>query len=577
MNNDILKEVSTSISEANNVLVAVSTNPSVDELSAAVGLTLLLNSLGKHATTVFSGVVPSTLEFLQPEQAIETTTDSLRDFIIALDKSKADKLRYKVEDDVVRIFITPYKTTISDADLDFSLGEFNVDVVVAIGISRRDDVDQAVTAHGRILHDATVLALTNKENSDFGSINWNEPQASSLSEMVSAVAYSLSSEKIDGQMATALLTGIIAETDRFRNESTTPQSLDFASRLMRAGANQQLIADELEAAVKLQETNSMPVAEELPVPHDAYNVPQPLDHKEDDGSLQIDHEEPISSEPVQGEMDDPDVDNIHIDHHGNLSNDVSDSDESSQFSDAPSPMGTYLTDDEPKEKQEESAFDGAPQQVGSQPEGPTLTHGKTIQPIHEPEFPTTPNQPFDAQKAIEEMQAEQQVPEPEAEAPVSSAQELVEQARQPEPQQQATAPAPVFEEQLGSQIPQPVITPEPAPEPTPEAEQPVPTPVESQHEQTLQDLEKAVNSPHVVDQQISSDVPQPVETPDPAPEPTPEVQLPSPATQEQSAQPVDTSSVPQPLTEENEQNANTPPPVPPPMQPQFFDNNSSGQ
>ena len=53
----------------------------------------LLNKLGKHATAVFSGQVPSTIEFLQPEKTLEKNTDSLRDFIIALDKSKADKLR----------------------------------------------------------------------------------------------------------------------------------------------------------------------------------------------------------------------------------------------------------------------------------------------------------------------------------------------------------------------------------------------------------------------------------------------------------------------------------------------------
>ena len=41
------------------------------------------------------------------EKTIEKNTDSLRDFIIALDKSKADKLRYKVEDKFVKIFITP--------------------------------------------------------------------------------------------------------------------------------------------------------------------------------------------------------------------------------------------------------------------------------------------------------------------------------------------------------------------------------------------------------------------------------------------------------------------------------------
>src|SRR5688572_23439633 len=81
-----------------NLLVTVSANPSVDQLSSAIGLTLALNKPGKHATAVFSGEVPETIQFLQPEETLEKNTDSLRDFIIALDKAKADKLRYKVED-----------------------------------------------------------------------------------------------------------------------------------------------------------------------------------------------------------------------------------------------------------------------------------------------------------------------------------------------------------------------------------------------------------------------------------------------------------------------------------------------
>ena len=53
------------IKAATNILVTVSTNPTVDQLAACIGFTLMLNKLGKHATAVFSGKVPSTLEFLQ--------------------------------------------------------------------------------------------------------------------------------------------------------------------------------------------------------------------------------------------------------------------------------------------------------------------------------------------------------------------------------------------------------------------------------------------------------------------------------------------------------------------------------
>src|SRR5689334_22674592 len=109
---NLKEQMAQRVKEANNVLVTVSNNPSVDQLASAIGLTLLLNKLGKHATAVFSGQVPSTIEFLEPEKTLEKNTDSLRDFIIALDKSKADKLRYKVEDKLVKIFITPYRTSI---------------------------------------------------------------------------------------------------------------------------------------------------------------------------------------------------------------------------------------------------------------------------------------------------------------------------------------------------------------------------------------------------------------------------------------------------------------------------------
>lgn len=233
---------------ANNVLVTVSRDPSVDQLASCIGLTLLLNKQGKHAAAVFSGQVPSTLEFLEPEETIEKNTDSLRDFIIALDKSKADKLRYKVEDNVVRIFITPYKTSISQADLEFSEGDFNVDLVIALGVRQQEDLDEAITSHGRILHDATVTSINTAPDAGLGTINWQDPEASSLSELVTELAQSLGDNLLDQQIATALLTGIVSETERFSNDKTSSQTMSASAALMAAGANQQLVASKLEGS-----------------------------------------------------------------------------------------------------------------------------------------------------------------------------------------------------------------------------------------------------------------------------------------------------------------------------------------
>jgi nanoRNase/pAp phosphatase (c-di-AMP/oligoRNAs hydrolase) len=42
------------LKKSNNILITISKNPSVDQLSACLGLTLALNKADKHASAVFS-------------------------------------------------------------------------------------------------------------------------------------------------------------------------------------------------------------------------------------------------------------------------------------------------------------------------------------------------------------------------------------------------------------------------------------------------------------------------------------------------------------------------------------------
>lgn len=245
------QQIVDSIKKSSNILVAVSSDPSVDELSAALGLSIILNNLDKRATAIFSGAIPPAITFLEPDKTFENSADSLRDFIVALHKEKADHLRYKVEGDVVKIFITPYKTTLTKDDLEFSLGDYNIDMVLALGVRDQGHLDKALEAHGKILHDATVVTITSgNDESSLGSIDWHDGMASSLSEMVVSLADSLKGEGpiFDEQIATALLTGIVSATSRFSNDHTTSRSMTMAAQLMASGANQQLIAAKLEEA-----------------------------------------------------------------------------------------------------------------------------------------------------------------------------------------------------------------------------------------------------------------------------------------------------------------------------------------
>lgn len=287
------------IKKSSTILVTVSNNPSVDELSAALGLTLLLNKMEKHATAVFSGAIPPAITFLDPERTFEDTVDSLRDFIIALDKEKADHLRYKVDGDVVKIFITPYRTTITSDDLDFSQGDYNVELVLALGVKSQDHLDSALVAHGRILHDATVATITaGTDKSDLGNIDWFESGASSLSEMLVSLTDSLKGDKalLDEQVATAFLTGIVAATDRFSNNRTSSKVMTIAAQLMAAGANQQLIA------LKLQEAHE--IGGEESVSPDASSRADGTIELDENASTKLSKDEPAeTAKKPDGELD----------------------------------------------------------------------------------------------------------------------------------------------------------------------------------------------------------------------------------------------------------------------------------
>ena len=290
-----------SIKDVTNILVTVSANPSVDELSAALALTIFLNKLGKHATAVFSGEVPPAISFLNPDKTFEQTANSLRDFIIALDKEKADHLRYKVVDDAVKIFITPYRTTISEKDLEFSQGDYNVELVVALNVENGERIDAALTAHGKILHDAIVVTMTaGGVKSGLGSVDWHEDSASGVSEMMVELINDLRTQSaaLDEQIATALLTGIVAVTNRFSNNLTSSRVMTVAANLMAIGANQQLVAMKIaESEARAERPQAIEEAKDRKKPG-ADKKSSESEQARADGALSINHEKEGSLDEV---------------------------------------------------------------------------------------------------------------------------------------------------------------------------------------------------------------------------------------------------------------------------------------
>ena len=267
---NITNRVVEKIKASENILIALSKNPNIDEISAALGLAMILDTMRKHVTAIFSGQVPNVLQFLKPEETFEKTTNSLQDFIIALSKDKVDHISYKIEGDFVKVYVTPYKATIGQADLSMSHGDYNVDLVICFNVISGDEIDPALSEYGRIMHDATAINLTVDTPGRFAELEWQDSNVSSISEMIVGLADKLGLASFSEQVATALLTGIVASTDHFSNPRTSSNTMSIASKLMSFGANQQLISSQIMEKIKTpaetQASNEVQVSNGVQVP-----------------------------------------------------------------------------------------------------------------------------------------------------------------------------------------------------------------------------------------------------------------------------------------------------------------------
>ena len=242
---EITDQVAEKIKHSTNILIALSKDPNLDEISAAIALAIILDQQKKHVTAIYSGKTPNALEFLKPEETFQKDTSSLQDFIIALNKSKADHLTYQIDGDYVKIFITPYKRQVTKEDLEYSYGDYNVDLVIVFNVNAGSEIDSALSEYGRIMHDATAINITSGVPGHFADLEWSDPSKSSVCEMVYDLINVLDIDSISQEVATALLTGILSATERFANNRTKPTTMAVASKLMEAGADQQLISSNI--------------------------------------------------------------------------------------------------------------------------------------------------------------------------------------------------------------------------------------------------------------------------------------------------------------------------------------------
>lgn len=237
------QQTSEAIRQAETILITTGQHPTVDQIAATLALAAILRKFGKKVSAIISDPLPGPAQFLDTA-GLDKSLSGLRDFVLKLDVTKAevDKLRYEVEGGKLNIYITPFKGGFAPSDVTFGYGDYHFDLAIVLGVASRSRIDRVYAENSSLFGAIPLVNIDfHRTNENYGAINLIEPTASSLCEILVALSESLQAGMIDSEIATVMLAGLMASTDRFTASHTTSKSLTVAAQMMAAGAKQGVV------------------------------------------------------------------------------------------------------------------------------------------------------------------------------------------------------------------------------------------------------------------------------------------------------------------------------------------------
>lgn len=188
--NDIIKE----INHANNIVISGHIDPDADSIGSSLAMALLLSKIGKNPQVLIGD--------------------------------------YKEKYHILPGFNFVYKGNISDLNPDLF-------ICVDCGDIKRlgQNLDLFLKTKNTIVIDHHI------SNNYFGKYNFIDATASSTCELIYILAEQM--VELDENIATCIYAGILSDTGGFRYKSTSPYTLEIASKLLRCNIPFTKIYDEI--------------------------------------------------------------------------------------------------------------------------------------------------------------------------------------------------------------------------------------------------------------------------------------------------------------------------------------------
>ncbi len=219
--------------------IVVPTNASVDALAAATSLYLGLNKLGKSISLAAANEVNAP-EIAAADKFQSNLVSSGNNLIISFPYSDGsiDKVDYNIQGNFFNLIITPRANypKLDPSQVKYSYTGGNLDFIIAIDAPNLNSLGAIYADNQDKFQGKDIINIDRHlTNSFYGSANYVNKTASSISEMVFKILQDLGIE-IDKEIATNLYLGITSATNNFSSYSVNADTFETVAQLMRLGA-----------------------------------------------------------------------------------------------------------------------------------------------------------------------------------------------------------------------------------------------------------------------------------------------------------------------------------------------------
>lgn len=237
------------LESSKHTLLVLNSNQNTDSICGAVALKKWLEKQNKQVDIIADNFVPpKNLAFIPGTETIQPQISHLQKFILKVDIThvKIDTLSYDIKDNWLSIYLTPKQGVLTKNELRTAQSGLKYDLIITVNAQDLESLGKIFLNNTDLFYKVPIVNFDNHPgNEHFGQINFVDLTATSVSEIIYKTMTAISPANIDAEIATALLAGMISQTQSFKTTNVTPLTLNTASALMNLGADREKIVKHL--------------------------------------------------------------------------------------------------------------------------------------------------------------------------------------------------------------------------------------------------------------------------------------------------------------------------------------------